>query len=484
MYILDPKEMQEVDRYTIDHLGISEQTLMNNAAKAVFEEIKRIKAAKISTIVGKGNNGADTLILSKMLIEDGYKVIVFLLPEFSEFTETSKKLILLLEQQKDHIFYYNESSDISADIIVDGIFGTGFKGKLSEKYRKVIQKINRSNALTVSVDIPSGLNGRTGEADGLCVMADMTVSFGAAKTGFFQGIGTRAIGQLEVKNIGFPEGAFSQVSNNKTYIDKDFVKKLLPSRKASANKGDFGKTLIIAGSRKMPGAGILCCKAAYRTGSGYVFSLTERVNRKLYASSMPEVIQAYDLDPNKYSSIAIGPGLGVDRKTIKFIRTALECEKSNVILDADALNSIQDLSILKRAKNRIILTPHPKEMSRLIGISVEEVLENRINICREFSKEYKVITLLKGRNTVIADENGGIYVNSTGNDALAKAGSGDVLTGMVAGFSAYIDLLDAAVLSVYLHGACADQYVVNKSSISMLASEIIDFLPNTIFDLK
>ncbi len=158
---------------------------------------------------------------------------------------------------------------------------------------------------------------------------------------------------------------------------------------------------------------------------------------------------------------------------------AISCSRRSI---CSSLNSINDLNILKNAGSRVLLTPHPKEMSRLIDTSVDEILNNRIEICRELSKEYKVITLLKGRNTIISDENGDIYINSTGNDALAKAGSGDVLTGMIAGFSAYMDLMDATVLSVYLHGVCADLYVDSKSSISMMASEIVDYLPKAIFD--
>jgi NAD(P)H-hydrate epimerase len=200
----------------------------------------------------------------------------------------------------------------------------------------------------------------------------------------------------------------------------------------------------------------------------------------IYSVCVPEVIHVKEIDGKRYDSIAIGPGLGDPKKTKELVLQLLEYKELKLIIDADALNSIDDNEMLRKAKARVLLTPHPGEMSRLTGMSIEEIQRDRINICSEFSREYGVMTLLKGAYTVISDEEGIVYVNTTGNDALAKAGSGDVLTGMTAGFSAYCDLFESAVMAAYLHGYCADVFVQEKSRFSMTASEIVDYLPKAL----
>jgi ADP-dependent NAD(P)H-hydrate dehydratase / NAD(P)H-hydrate epimerase len=481
MRIFEPEELREIDRYTIQELGISGQGLMKRAARSVYEEIIKLKkGGKVSVLAGKGNNGADALITARYLASDGFDVKVSIFTPKHELSDDTNKILTELVFMGVSVEFYGYDSDIAADIIVDGMFGTGFKGSLSERFIEAIKKINDSDAYVISVDTPSGLDPKTGEVRDVCVEADLTVTFGGTKTGFYMGLGPQMTGKVVLKDIGFPDEAFAVIHKKRYTIENVLIKDILPKRRYDSNKGSFGKTLIIAGSDEMPGAGILAAKAAYRTGAGYVYCLTGEHNRMIYSVCVPEVIHVKEIDGMRYDSIAIGPGLGDLKKTKELVLQLFEYKDLKLIIDADALNSIDDKEILKKAKARLLLTPHPGEMSRLTGMSIQEIQRDRINICSSFSSEYGVITLLKGAYTVISDEEGNVYVNTTGNDALAKAGSGDVLTGMTAGFSAYCDLFEAAVMGAYLHGYCADVFIQDKSSFSLTASEIVDHLPKAL----
>jgi len=481
MRIFEPEELREIDRYTIQELGISGQELMKRAARSVYEEIIKLKkSAKVSVMAGKGNNGADALITARYLASDSLDVKAFIFTPKHELGDDTRKILNELVLMGVSVEFYGDDSDISADVIVDGMFGTGFKGSLSERFIEAIKKINNSNAYVISVDTPSGLDPKTGEIRDASVKADLTVTFGGSKTGFYMGRGPQVTGKVVVKDIGFPDEALAVISKKRYTIENAFIKDMLPERRYDSNKGSFGKTLMIAGSDDMPGAGILAAKAAYRTGAGYVYCLTGEHNRMIYSVCVPEAIHVRGIDAGIYDSIAIGPGLGDLKKTKELVMQLLEHEDLKLIIDADALNSIDDKEILRKSKARVLLTPHPGEMSRLTGIGIEEIQRDRMNICSRFSSEYGVITLLKGAYTVISDEEGNVYVNTTGNDALAKAGSGDVLTGMTAGFSAYCDLFEAAVMGTYLHGYCADVFIQDKSSFSLTASEIVDHLPKAL----
>jgi ADP-dependent NAD(P)H-hydrate dehydratase / NAD(P)H-hydrate epimerase len=477
MYILEPDEMKKVDLHAINDLGTDEAFLMMNAAKAVLEEIKKVKGKSVSVFAGKGNNGADALILADLLIRNGYVTKIFLLADRDDMTGSAREMLDSLRAENAEMEKYSECSTVCADIVADGMFGTGFKGKLPELYKDAIDKINRSGAFVAAIDIPSGLDGKTGIILETSVKADLTVSFGAAKTGFFLNDGPDVIGKLVVRDIGFPPDAYSVTDKKRYLVDSEMIRRFYRPRKRDSNKGDFGRTLIIAGSESMPGAGILCCKAAYRTGSGYVYYMTDRHNISAYAVAVPEAIYMKDLDLKNIDSVAIGPGLGIGDGTEDLVKEVLRHEDINVILDADALNSIRDPDMLKHTGARILITPHPKELSGLTGISTEDIRKDRMEISRCFAMEHKAVTLLKGPNTVISDEEGNIYINTTGNSSLAKAGTGDVLTGIIAGFAAHSDLLEASIMSAYLHGYCADIFIRENSHFSLMASEIVDRLP-------
>lgn len=483
MLVYGPSQMRDIDKYTINVSGISEDFLMDKAASAVFDQIKATGdffEKTFSVICGKGNNAADSLILAKKLIKAGSKLKIFIIPEIKTLEGTVKKVHDELLNTGAEISQFSSDSDITADILIDGIFGTGFRGMMPEPYLLAIEKINNSAAFVVSVDIPSGLDGLSGDITQNAVLADLTITFGAPKTGFFNAGGPGCVGRLVVSDIGLTKEAFDSVKSSINFTDEKLIKDIMPKRKVDSNKGDFGKTLIIAGSAMMPGAGVLCAKAAYTAGAGYVYALTEDTNRLLYAIHVPELLHVNDHKNKKYDSISIGPGMGATHKTYALLEDILLNFDKNLVIDADAINCIKDPAILLEKKSRVLLTPHPKEMSRLTGKSVEYINNNRIDVCCEFSQTYNVLTLLKGRFSVISDEKGKVYINPTGNVALAKAGTGDVLTGIASGFAANCDLLDAAILSAYIHGLCADIYVKENSSFSLLASELIEIVPKAI----
>lgn len=487
MFVYTPAQMREIDKYAINISGIDEGYLMERAASAVYDQIRQRfldKRSKVSVICGKGNNAADSLIVAKKLIKDDHEVRIFMLPEISKIQGTVKRLIDDLMNCGVVISQFSDVSDIAADIVIDGIFGTGFKGMMPKLYLNAIEKINDSDAFIISVDIPSGLDPLSGHIAQVAVRADLTVTFGAPKTGFFNANGPEYTGRLIVSDIGLTKEAYASCKSSMIFTDGKLLKEIMPERKPDSNKGDFGKTLVIAGSETMPGAGMLCSKAAYKAGAGYVYSLTDDINRQLYSLYVPELLHTDDHKGISYDSISIGPGMGASDKTYLLLIDLLQNYDKDLIIDADAINCIKDPSILLKKKARVLITPHPKEMSRLTGKSVEHITANRVEICREFSRKYQTVTILKGRFSVISDENGNVYINPTGNDALAKAGTGDVLTGLAAGLAAYNDLLNAAILSVYIHGLSADIYIKENSAVSLMAQELIGIVPKAIKSIE
>lgn len=508
MQLLTGSQMRELERRYIECIGMPSISLMENAAsmlsQSIENEYKGLKNTKIVIVAGKGNNGGDTLAAYRHLVNKGANVRVFLLCEKDEIKGDAKiNLDILLKLEVDiicptHINFIEEieKAILNADIIIDGIFGTGFKGQPSGLIAQVIALINAVNNFTVSVDLPSGLDADTGMVSGVCVVANLTVTFGFPKVGLIIHPGCEYTGKLKVVDIGIIKG---YEENLGIYlIDNELARSILPARTENSNKGTYGKALIITGSKGMAGAGCLCGKAFLRSGAGLAYLCVPESMANIYNSSFVEGVIRPLKDEDGYLSdmvideikmfskdmdvVVIGPGIGTKdgvKRLVKKVITDLTCQ---LVIDADALNCISDdVEILKRANKPVIITPHPGEMARLLGITVTEVQNNRIDITRCFSTKYGTITILKGSRTIISTADGELYINCTGNSGMATAGTGDVLAGIVAGLLAQkVKPVDAAVLGVYLHGVAGDIGSREKTQYSLIASDLIEFLPSSI----
>lgn len=511
MKIVSPEQMREIDNTAINRFGIPGIVLMENAALKVVEEIVKImgdiKSKSILLFAGKGNNGGDAFAVARHVYNRGANVKLYVTSMKNGITGDARTNMDILEnmQLEVHELAGDKVPDElkfeiqKASLIVDGMFGTGLRGEISGIAGEVINLINESGKTIVSIDIPSGVNGGTGQIPGMCVKATRTVTFCLPKTGLLLHPGCEYTGDLIVADIGIPRVLVDRMDIRMNMIDAEMVSKLLPVRKKQSNKGDYGKILIISGSVGMTGAGYLCGKAALRSGAGLVYLGVPSSLLHIYDNLLAESITV-PLDDNAsgYLSktsikqlgekiknkdvIAIGPGLSVNQDIIDIVSYVIENSEVPVVLDADALNALSaDVSVLKKLKAKAVITPHPGEMSRLAGISINDVQNNRVGVAREFACKWGVTTVLKGAKTIVAVPDGTVYINPTGNSGMATGGTGDVLTGIIAALAGQGILPeDSAVAGVYLHGLSGDCAAAAKGQYGLIASDIIEELPYAI----
>ena len=511
MKLATPGQMNEIDSFAINRIGIPGIVLMENAALRVVDEIDKsigpLKGKNILVVAGKGNNGGDAFATARHLYNRGADIQVFVAAAKTGITADAGINLAILENMGVQVCEAEDGSRLeqlrmkmrAADLILDGIFGTGLKGEVKGVARSIIELINRSGKPVVSIDIPSGLSGETGKILGACVKASKTVTFGLPKVGLVIHPGCEYVGELIVADIGIPRSVVDSMGIKYNVTDEEYITEHIPLRKAESNKGDYGKILIIAGSRGMTGAGRLSAAAALRTGAGLVYlgvpaSLSSIFNASLAeavvipledkgAGFLSEDCISHILERIRHASaIAVGPGLSSGRDITKIVGEILENSSVPVILDADALNAIsKDIAVLAKHKAVCIVTPHPGEMARLVGMTIEDVQNDRMETALEFARKWDVITVLKGSKTVIAAPDGELYINTTGNPGMATAGSGDVLTGIIVGLVGQgLRPTDAAVTGVYLHGLAGDSAAEIKGEHGLVAGDMIEELPRVI----
>jgi ADP-dependent NAD(P)H-hydrate dehydratase / NAD(P)H-hydrate epimerase len=512
MEIALPSQMREVDRIAIEEFGIPGIVLMENAAINVVAQVKRImdiSEKEIVILAGKGNNGGDAFATARHLYNKGAKVHVFLLFEktaakgnaLTNLTILEKMGVEVFEATSEEALEFLKSCINLADIIIDGIFGTGITRQIKGIPYEVIRLVNESNKTVLSIDIPSGINGETGEIEGICIKADTTVTFGLPKPGLLCYPGREYKGKLFTVDIGIPDAAVGKAGIKTYLIDRGLVQSILPYRKYDSNKGDYGRIFVIGGSTGMTGACHLCSSAVLKAGGGLVYTgipesmaqlfdmvFTEGItiplndNGKGYltASSLKRINREFE---NK-TVAALGPGLSMNEDTIKTVYGIIELSRIPLVIDADGLNAIsKDISVLKKLKAEAVLTPHPGEMARLSGKTIKQIQSDRITAAREFSTEWKVITVLKGAGTIVSLPNGSVYVNATGNSGMATGGSGDVLTGVIAGLiGGGICPSDATVAGVYLHGLAGDLAAEKKGEHGITSKDILEWIPYALKD--
>ncbi|MEA1960101.1 MAG: NAD(P)H-hydrate dehydratase [Bacillota bacterium] len=515
MKLLNADEMRDIDRRATEEYGIPSILLMENAGLRIVELIedlgRGVKGLHVVILAGRGNNGGDGLVAARHLINGGAKVDTFLLGDSQELTQDSGINYDMLGRVKAGIYPLRQEEDLdklmvsllSADVIIDAIYGIGFHGSLGEFETQVAKLVNWSQATVISADIPSGVEADTGKIHGEAIRADYTVTFALPKVGLVLDPGKEYAGTLTVADISIPRVLLSDPRVSTHLIDGPMVQHHFAPRRSETHKGTFGHALIIGGSAGMTGAVIMSAYAALRAGAGLVttavpeslLSLVDTTVLEIMTRPLPqtrgaaislEALPAIENLLGTSSVCAIGPGMSRYPEANAILRFVLKNSGIPVIIDADGINALQgDASILKDRQVPVVLTPHPGEMARLTGLSAEAIQQNRLEIARRYALLWGITLVLKGNKTVIASPNGELFVNICGNPGMATAGSGDVLTGIIAGLIAQgLKPLDAAVAGVYLHGMAGDQVVLKTGERGLVAGDLIQAIPDILCDLE
>lgn len=518
MHIVTADEIREMDRQTIELFGLPGRVLMENAGRGAarvlmekfIDPLTDISSKHVAIAAGRGNNGGDGFVIARYLAHAGVPVTVYLLSEsrrLSGDAAANFNLLAVLGIPVKEITDENGLNQVKTEMAhhqlwVDAIFGTGLNSEVKGFFKSVIDFINQLNRPVFAVDIPSGLHTDLAKPCGTCIRADVTVTFAFAKIGHIQLPGADYTGELHIIDIGIPPHIVENVPPHHHLISKETTTSLIKPRACDIHKGGTGHVLVIAGSPGKTGAAALTAMSALRTGAGLVTLgipkslnlIVESLALEVMTVPLPETETGMHTDQSIETikgllagkkCLALGPGLGTDKKTKALIHRLIQECPLPMIIDADGLNNLADNpDILLKRQSEIILTPHPGEMARLAGTTPKEVQENRMAIAKKFAETYNVHLVLKGARTLIAHPDGHIYINPTGNPGMASAGMGDVLTGMIAGFlSQGYSPQETAQLAVFLHGHAADTLAASKGPYGYIASDVMDNLPETISGL-
>ena len=520
MKVLTAAQMREADRLTTERYGIPGIKLMENAGAAIADFLREkfpdIRSRKILVLCGKGNNGGDGLVVARLLKNFGSAPVVYLFANPGSVEGDAAVNLKLWQQGLGDLHVVTsdaewESARVAldgAELIVDALLGTGLRGPVEGLLGAVIQNLNetrakrRGNTVVVAVDMPSGLASDMQDFGGPVVAADFTVTLTAPKIGQLVLPHSSCCGVLLVKHIGTPAELLESDPHLKIHwIEPAEFRGLPLVRDADGNKGTYGHALIVAGSLGKSGAAILAGRGTLRSGAGLVTVATPQDVLPTVAAGMPEIMTAplaateagsaslRNLDYGKFSEIlrgktvlAIGPGLSMQSETQQFIRLVVAQAEIPIILDADGLNAFDGMAdtLNERRSAVMVLTPHPGEMARLLGIAVKEVQRRRLEVALEAAGRWRTHVILKGFHTILATPSGCAYINTTGNPGMATGGTGDALTGILAGLTAQFGVEEwARVLSfgVYLHGLAGDIAASRVGEAPLIASDVIEAIP-------
>lgn len=490
-------QMKAADQYTIQKLEVPSLELMEHAAQACVQvlEDEKVDLSHVCVVCGSGNNGGDGFAIARILQNNRYSVETFCVGNPEHYTEETQEQMHRLQECGGKITYGMPQED-SYSVIIDAVFGVGLSRKIEGRYRQVIEQMNRMRGTKFAVDIPSGLSATTGCILGCAFKADYTVTFQLKKIGLELSQGRTMAGRVIVPDIGISTDSICEDQEIVRTAGKDIYRKMLPDRPEDSNKGTYGRLLVIAGSKGMAGAAYLNAHAAYMTGAGLVRIYTSSDNREILQTLLPEAIITTYEEYNKEEllslltwadSVCIGSGLGMSRLSEKILKTVIEYVKVPCLIDADGLNLLAENKnyLNQMAERRFVITPHMKEMSRLTGTPVEELKADRIQILKDFISRYRITCVLKDSRTLIASEEKGIRMNLTGNSAMAKAGSGDVLAGVISGWMVQgKEAEDAAELGTYIHGLSGDLAKFEKGVYSVMARDLIEYISKALMKLE
>ena len=508
MKIVTAELMRRLDRTAIDEIGIPGLVLMENAGAGCAQIILTDFCDEIQqgagVLCGAGNNGGDGFVIARHLWNNGVDTVVYLMGSGEKLqgdTKVNYQIarnmdIPVVELTGDEVteILLEDLSDFG--LVVDALFGTGLDREVEGRYAEAIDAVNTVECPVFAVDIPSGVHADTGKPMGTAVYADATATFGLSKLGHWLYPGNHYCGKLHIVDISIPWEVVERQQIPYALIGAENLFHLFLPRNPDAHKGHFGHALILGGSTGLTGAPAMAGQAAMRTGAGLVTVAVPTALNAILETKLTEVMTAplgregatfLDQEANEAcekliqgkSVVAIGPGLGRNGATREFLLAMLPQIQVPVVLDADALWLLADhVEVFDRMESPVILTPHPGEMSRLSGQSVEQIQENRIDTARNFAKEHGLWVALKGGRTVVADPDGQVFLNATGNPGMASGGTGDVLTGMIAGLIAQaVDPSDAVLAAVYLHGMAGDQAARTKGEKALTAGDLLEYLP-------
>lgn len=491
-YVLTGEEAQALDKATQESFHMDDLVLMERAALSLSDEIKKrfSKDEKILFICGTGNNGADGVASARILFNQGYlNVVVCLALGKEKLSKAMQRQLSIAEAY--NVPFSDDSFDMEGfSVIVDALFGTGLNREIEGRAKDVVDKINSSNAYVIACDTSSGIDHTVGAVNGPCVKADLTVSFSFLKRGQVLFPGREQSGETVVPDIGiYPCKTLDQTTATFLSEMKD-IKELIPERKRDSHKGSYGKVLCIAGSHGMAGAAYFSAKAAYLSGAGIVRIYSPEENRYILQERLPEAVMTtyvenHETDPLSdiifdADAVLIGPGIGKGKGARDILDYVLLNAPCPVVLDADALNIIaEDKSLLNCPHSELILTPHMGELSRLLDKPVSLIKSRIFELCRAFTTEHQLSLIAKDSVTVVFLSDGRTMINPTGNDSLSTAGSGDVLSGLIAGLIASgAKSSDAAVAAPFIHGLSGEMAGKIGSSYCVTASDILNMIPS------
>lgn len=514
MRILNADQMREADRRTIQDIGISSLVLMENAGRQVVAAIESLypdlAERGVAIVCGKGNNGGDGFVVARTLLQRGLDASVFLIGRVADVKGDARINLDILgrigvqvvEVADESSWELHGAEVASHDLIIDAMFGTGLTTALTGFYETVVADINEAGVPIVSIDMPSGLSADTCDLIGDAIEATVTVTLGAPKLPLVLPPAESKSGEVVIADIGIPSDVIDQLDGPRIeLLTREQMRALIQPRAVDSHKGDFGRVLIIAGSMGKSGAAVLCAHGALRSGAGLVTVASPRSCQPIIAAHgfeyMTEGLDETATGTVDYAAvdaalavdadvIVAGPGLGRGEGVTTFVRELLDKCEGPLVLDADALNAFADEPslLIGREGRDLIITPHPGEMARLVGCTVEDLQADRLGIAGDFARRHRLYVVLKGYRTLVVTPEGRIFVNPTGSPGMATGGTGDVLAGMLAAWLA--QLLDAEAacrLAVYLHGSAGELADADAGEVSMTAGDLAEHIGDAILEL-
>jgi NAD(P)H-hydrate epimerase len=508
MRAVTAEEMAEMDRTAIEVVGIPGGVLMENAGRGATEVMYRyfpeLGAKRVAILAGGGNNGGDGFVIARHLWQQRVEAKVYCLKKRGSYRGDAKINLAIIQQLGLSIEEITDSKGIDKlgkklgdeDLLVDAILGTGLNAPVQGFYREVIDLVNQLDKPVFAVDLPSGLDANSGLPLGTCIKAEVTATFGLPKVGQLVTPGCTFVGHLEVVDIGIPREVTETPEPTRIWLEASDLAHLVRPRSIANHKGSFGHVLVVAGSVGKTGAGAMAGLGAARAGAGLVTlavptslhglmeikltevmtePLPETADQTVAAAALPRLQTLLE----GKQALALGPGLSTQEETIQVVVELIRSSPCPLVLDADAVNGLAGhLEVLKEARAPVILTPHPGEMARLVDLSAAEIQNQRVAMAQSLSKEYGVTMLLKGARSLICSPEGRLAINSSGNPGLASGGTGDVLTGLIAGFLAQgLSPFDATCLGTFCHGKAADRLEARFGDRGMLATDLLQEIP-------
>jgi ADP-dependent NAD(P)H-hydrate dehydratase / NAD(P)H-hydrate epimerase len=505
-------QIRSVDEYAIKNLKMPGIILMENASLEIYNSIlenfdQKKSAKKVGIICGKGNNGGDGYAAARHFSNNNFDVTVISIGSVSELSKDSAINFNILKQislsnKNLKLIKYKSANDLNklkdCDIIIDAILGSGITGDLKEPYDLIVKKINEFSAYKVAIDIPTGLNADSGDAKDLFI-ADLTITLAEFKKGLFISKGYECCGKIVKGNIGISSSHFDQYEVDDYLIEPEDVLKALPKKDKSIHKYSSGKVFTIAGSGKLPGASLLTANAVFKAGAGAsILAFPHSLKNNIIGNLGEIILYPYDDAEVEFLSddnidemneriewadvIAIGPGLGREQSTVRAVQKILNRYKDKkIVIDADGLFPLNSNEYKNFDLRNKILTPHHGEFGKLLGIKSSELEEDILKHGKKFAQETESFLVLKGAPTIIFTPTGDALINTTGNPGMAKFGTGDVLTGIIAGFVSQSKTIESGIIAaVYVHSLAADILLKEKTEFSYSASDIIDRIPDAI----